>query len=529
MASSSNSAVQPDIVVWEWEDDFGHYIPYDPLSCHAIENVFNTGKSTVKLGNANPLLKFHEVDVQSSRQKNTVTGRERAVKRRSLPATHALAQQVSWEWDKSSSKSHAPDWSSYSTDMIDYIERKHSEKKHLFVFPPHFGMDHRINLKSETQVNKTTQYLRKIKRVKLQDSYPISSSTVSQSNHRPRLPHAHQYQWNPVSNHGITNGYPGTTTYQNSFRNLQNSSTPSVPPLQSNGSTVTSQIALSYAAMASQRPLPKTPSGATGTSSTTSRTGNANTRKISTKSVKVPPCPPGGIPCTSGSSTSIVPIHEVIKHFMKSLSIDPKSTDDCAICQSQLTETSGFGQSKDTLELNLCKHIFHTECIEASYSHSVQNGCFVCPACNKMHGIKTGTQPPGTMTYTTSQSHLPGYASCGTLQVTYNIPSGIQTSEHPHPGKRFIAHGFPRVGYLPDNNKGRRILLLLIEAWKRRLIFTVGQSSTTGMDDCVTWTGIHHKTEKTSRGGHGYPDEGYLDRVLSELAAEGVIEEESKA
>ncbi|XP_077971998.1 putative E3 ubiquitin-protein ligase DTX2 isoform X2 [Styela clava] len=528
MASSSNSAVQPDIVVWEWEDDFGHYIPYDPLSCHAIENVFNTGKSTVKLGNANPLLKFHEVDVQSSRQKNNVTGKERIIHRRSLSSTHALAQKVSWEWDKSLSKSRTPQWTSYSTEMIDYIERKYLGNMQSFAVPAHFNMNHQINLRNKTQENKTTHYKRDIQRVTLHYSYPISSSTVNQSNHRPHPPPAPQYLWNLVSNSGNTNGYPNTT-YQNSFRNPQNSSTPSVPPLQSNGSTVTSQIALSYAAMASQRPLPKTPSGATGTSSTTSRTGNANTRKISTKSVKVPPCPPGGIPCTPGSSTSIVPIHEVIKHFMKSLSIDPKSTDDCAICQSQLTETSGFGQSKDTLELNLCKHIFHTECIEASYSHSVQNGCFVCPACNKMHGIKTGTQPSGTMTYTTLQSHLPGHTNCGTIQVTYNISSGMQTSEHPHPGKRFIAHGFPRVGYLPDNNKGRRVLLLLIEAWKRRLVFTVGQSSTTGMDDCVTWTGIHHKTEKTSRGGHGYPDEGYLDRVLSELAAEGVIEEESKA
>lgn len=34
-----------------------------------------------------------------------------------------------------------------------------------------------------------------------------------------------------------------------------------------------------------------------------------------------------------------------------------------------------------------------------------------------------------------------------------------QGPAHPHPGQRFTARGFPRVGYLPDNDEGRLVSL----------------------------------------------------------------------
>lgn len=71
-----------------------------------------------------------------------------------------------------------------------------------------------------------------------------------------------------------------------------------------------------------------------------------------------------------------------------------------------------------------------------------------------------------------------------------------------------------------------QVLELLKVAWMRRLIFTVGTSSTTGEPDTVVWNEIHHKTEMMSNvSGHGYPDPNYLDNVLAELAAQGVTED----
>lgn len=68
-----------------------------------------------------------------------------------------------------------------------------------------------------------------------------------------------------------------------------------------------------------------------------------------------------------------------------------------------------------------------------------------------------------------------------------------------------------------------QVLELLRVAWDRKLTFTIGTSVTTGAADTVVWNEIHHKTESSSNhSGHGYPDSTYLDRVLLELAAQGV-------
>lgn len=64
--------------------------------------------------------------------------------------------------------------------------------------------------------------------------------------------------------------------------------------------------------------------------------------------------------------------------------------------------------------------------------------------------------------------------------------------KHPNPGKRY--HGVNRSAYLPNNKEGNEVLALLKKAFEQKLIFTVGTSRTTGMDDQVTWNDIHHKT-----------------------------------
>lgn len=84
---------------------------------------------------------------------------------------------------------------------------------------------------------------------------------------------------------------------------------------------------------------------------------------------------------------------------------------------------------------------------------------------------------------------LPGFADTQTIRIVYDIPTGIQVSpprtltptpltpskapdaclwfkplllrpqgpEHPNPGKKFTARGFPRHCYLPNNEKGRKV------------------------------------------------------------------------
>ncbi|NWQ70994.1 DTX3L ligase, partial [Neopipo cinnamomea] len=181
--------------------------------------------------------------------------------------------------------------------------------------------------------------------------------------------------------------------------------------------------------------------------------------------------------------------------------------DDCPICMDRI-------KNKETLRK--CKHAFCKSCIDQAMAIKQ-----VCPVCNTVYGVMKGDQPEGTMSTRQIMFSLPGFEYCGTIEINYNMKGGIQTINHPNPGQRY--HSTQRTAYLPDNVEGREILTLLKRAFDQKLIFTVGQSRTTGAQNVITWNDIHHKTSIT--GGptnFGYPDPDYLQRVRSELKAKGI-------
>lgn len=189
-----------------------------------------------------------------------------------------------------------------------------------------------------------------------------------------------------------------------------------------------------------------------------------------------------------------------------------KDTEDesCPICMEAILTTE-----KETLK---CKHSFCRNCLMKAFNYKP-----VCPTCGELYGILTGIQPDGgKMNVTKTPSSLPGHEQYGTIIIQYYIPSGIQKEEHPNPGLPF--EGVSRTAYLPDTLEGRRILKLLKRAFDQRLIFTVGQSTTSGRNNTVTWNDIHHKT--STHGGpthYGYPDPDYLSRVQDELRVKGIV------
>ncbi|XP_071792696.1 uncharacterized protein [Asterias amurensis] len=141
-----------------------------------------------------------------------------------------------------------------------------------------------------------------------------------------------------------------------------------------------------------------------------------------------------------------------------------------------------------------------------------------CPVCGAVCGQPKGNQPKGTMT----AHSVAGLRGAGFITITYAIPSGTQTEDHPNPGKPFV--GVTRTAYLPNNREGREVLSLLKKAFDAGLVFTVGRSITTGAEDTVTWANIHHKTSRTGGpSNYGYPDAGYLRRVKKDLAAVGIV------
>ena len=150
----------------------------------------------------------------------------------------------------------------------------------------------------------------------------------------------------------------------------------------------------------------------------------------------------------------------------------------------------------------------------------------------------TGNQPDGgKMSHQILKlHHLAGYEQFGIIKITYNIPNGTQGPNHPNPRQKFIGDTF--YAYLPDSPEGNYVLDLLRKAFKAKMIFTIGTSTTTGKADKVVWSDIHHKT--SIYGGseryivyffhfvfinphrNGYPDGTYLKRVKEKLHQKGI-------
>ena len=192
--------------------------------------------------------------------------------------------------------------------------------------------------------------------------------------------------------------------------------------------------------------------------------------------------------------------------------------DVCCICLEKLS-LEGF------VFLKRCKHKFHTDCLVQVVAHQSYQSYLQCSICQVIYGQKTGNMPAnGQMLWIKQSASLPGHSDCGLIVIKYNMFNGIQDENHPNPGKPYSANSFPRHAYLPDDVKGNMVLKMLITAFQRRLTFTIGRSITYGKDDCITWNGIHHKTYRSANSyGHGYPDPGYLDRVIEELSQFGIF------
>ncbi|XP_017548271.1 E3 ubiquitin-protein ligase DTX3L-like isoform X1 [Pygocentrus nattereri] len=186
---------------------------------------------------------------------------------------------------------------------------------------------------------------------------------------------------------------------------------------------------------------------------------------------------------------------------------DKSKDDNCPICMDKFTD-------KTKLK---CGHEFCKECLKAAIKSLGE----ICPVCKDIFGTLMGTQPDGKMHVSIQHYSLPGYSKCGTIEINYIIPDGIQTERHPNPGQHFF--GTSRRAFLPDNNEGRYVLKLLQKAFDQKLIFTVGTSTTTGAQNVVIWNDIHHKTSMSGGPqGYGYPDPDYLKRVKEELKAKGI-------
>ncbi|CAL8302760.1 unnamed protein product [Merluccius merluccius] len=155
---------------------------------------------------------------------------------------------------------------------------------------------------------------------------------------------------------------------------------------------------------------------------------------------------------------------------------------------------------------------FKDKCWHCSSGESVKMlecGRTLCPGCFEQHvncrlcpkeTQATGIQ--GSVTFSEMASSVPGHSKESTIKISYHIPNGIQGEGHPSPGLPFKGGDFR--AYLPYNEKTRKLLPRLEEAFKCGFTFTVQEKE---KEARVTWDCIPHKTSiqggKSKRGGAG--------------------------
>ncbi|XP_017946644.1 probable E3 ubiquitin-protein ligase DTX2 isoform X2 [Xenopus tropicalis] len=514
------------VAVWEWQDEHNKWRPYSSAVSNYIEQYMVSysqqkgfraygNSNSISLGKADPKLAPYIIDIPTLSQFRQDTGTMRSVRKSLYASDSAPAKGISWEWMNDEAC-----WTAYEMPITIYLDENYCNRRPLVDLGA-FGLPYQADLNSGIQINKMTGFRRQIQR-RADIPYPLTSAMGPV--HKSAACLCHQCLANSAAG-------PISGRHRHSMINLPTSS-----GSQLSRTSFASSFNVGYV------PYPK-PSMAISKS----------TPKLNSTWL-ISPVPlqfPGPSSSSNGTSIPSIPVNtqkqnstkqalagtatepeKVVKKYLENVEKPPE--EDCIICMETLNVASGYSDAveckniKPTAvgKLKKCGHTFHQLCVLAMYNNGNKDGSLQCPACKTIYGEKTGTQPKGNMEYSLIPQSLPGHQDCGTIHIVYTIHPGTQGPGHPNPGKPYSARGFPRHCYLPDNEKGRLVLELLKLAWARRLIFTIGVSSTTGESDTVVWNEIHHKTEMNSNiSGHGYPDPNYMDNVVAELAAQGVTED----
>ncbi|KAJ8312025.1 hypothetical protein KUTeg_009398 [Tegillarca granosa] len=175
----ATSRPKPNVVVWEWMNEYGRWRPYDPQVADFIEsNSFRT-PTQINLGTVDNSLSSYAIDFQTMCQIRYGTGTARPIRRSLYPSDSPPGKGVVWQWEGDIKGQ----WHTYDMEVAcvieDYFSQNAQSPGSLDLSKTSVGLPYIIDFNHMVQQRIQTGKKRPLRREILPQPYPVQGQSGS--------------------------------------------------------------------------------------------------------------------------------------------------------------------------------------------------------------------------------------------------------------------------------------------------------------------------------------------------------------